>query len=80
MNHTNSRTRGTTQNALHVRFAGRSYSLALSDLDVAANASDQAVKEALARFFDVSPAKLAAYVVERHGNGNLTVRPEAVFG
>jgi hypothetical protein len=42
--------------------------------------SDNEIKQALAQHFDVPAAKFTAYVVERHDNGNITVRPEAVFG
>ena len=70
------------QNAprLHVRFEGRSWDLLLSDLDVGGLAPDSEIRLALARYFDVPVGKFNAYVVERHANGNLTVRPEAVFG
>ena len=65
---------------LHLRYDGKSYDLPLAELDVSSSVSDDDVREALARHFDVSPAKFRAYVVERHRTGNLTVRPEAVFG
>jgi len=70
------------QNAprLHVRFDGRSWDLLLSDLDVGAVSPDNEIRQALARYFDVPVAKFNPYIVERHANGNLTVRPEAVFG
>ena len=38
------------------------------------------IKHALAVHLDVPEAKLRDYVVDRHQTGNLTVRPEAVFG
>jgi hypothetical protein len=65
---------------IHIRFDGRSWDLALVELDLGALASDDDVRAALARHFDVPVAKFRAYVVERHDNGNMTVRPEAVFG
>ncbi len=70
------------QNAprLHVRLEGRSWDLLLSDLDVGALSADSEIRQALARYFDVPVGKFNAYIVERHANGNLTVRPEAVFG
>ena len=37
-------------------------------------------KAALAILAKVPTARLDDYVVDRHANGNLTVRPEAVFG
>ncbi len=65
---------------LHVRFEGRSWDFALAELDLGNMSSDDDVRNALARHFDVPVGKFRAYVVERHANGNLTVRPEAVFG
>jgi hypothetical protein len=65
---------------VHVRYDGKSYDLPFGDLDVSAGMSDDDVRQALARHFDVSPARFRAYVVERHRTGNITVRPEAVFG
>lgn len=65
---------------LHIRFEGRSYDVPLSDLDLGPMSTDEAVRNALAGYLDVSARDLSRYVVERHANGNLTVRPEAVFG
>ena len=65
---------------LHVRFDGRSRDIPLGDLDLGPLAGDAAVKQAVARFLQVPEAKLRDYVVDRHETGNLTVRPEAVFG
>ncbi len=41
---------------------------------------DREIKGALARHLDVPEAHLRDYTVDRHETGNLTVRPEAVFG
>ena len=65
---------------LHVRFEGRSLDIPVSDLDVGELTSDNDVKRALAGYLDVSVEKFRHYVVDRHETGNLTVRPEAVFG
>lgn len=65
---------------LHLRFEGRSREIALDVLDVGVASSDAAVRTAVAAFLDVPVSKLNAYVVERHESGNLTMRPEAVFG
>jgi hypothetical protein len=65
---------------LHIRFDGRSFDIPLSDLDVGAMSSDMDVKRALSGYLNVPEAKLRDYVVDRHETGNLTVRPEAVFG
>lgn len=65
---------------LHVRFDGRSLDLALSDLDAGPASSDDAIKRSLAQYLDVPVEKFRHYVLDRHETGNLTVRPEAVFG
>ena len=65
---------------VHIRFEGRSRDIPLSDLDVGSLSGDGAIKQALARYLEVPEAKLRDYVIDRHETGNLTVRPEAVFG
>ena len=66
--------------AIHVRFEGRSQRLNAAQLGLSANASDLSIKQAVAHNLDVATAQLKFHVVERHENGNITVRPEAVFG
>ncbi len=68
------------QRVVHVRFEGRSWDITFRALDLGDLSSDNDVRRALAHHLDVPARKLAAYVVERHANGNITVRPEAVFG
>jgi hypothetical protein len=65
---------------IHVRFEGRSLDLPLAELDLGEASSDADIKHAVARSLDISEAKLRDYVVDRHETGNVTVRPEAVFG
>jgi hypothetical protein len=65
---------------VHIRYEGQSWSIAFNVLDVGELSSDQEVRQALARYLDIPANRLARYVVERHANGNITVRPEAVFG
>jgi hypothetical protein len=65
---------------VHIRFDGRSLDLPQGDLDVGAASSDNEIKRALARYLEVPEAKLRDYVIDRHDTGNMTVRPEAVFG
>lgn len=65
---------------LHIRFEGRSLDVPMSDLDVGPASSDDAIKRALAVYLEVPAEKFRHYVVDRHETGNLTVRPEAVFG
>jgi len=68
------------QLVVHVRFEGRSLDVPQGDLDVGAASSDAEVKRALASYLETPEAKLRDYVVDRHETGNMTVRPEAVFG
>jgi hypothetical protein len=65
---------------VHVRYDGRSYDIPQSELDVGTASSDAQVRRALASYLDVSENKLRDYVIDRHETGNMTVRPEAVFG
>lgn len=65
---------------VHVRFEGRSVDLSFAVLDIGDQSDDGWILGALARHYEVPVARLEAYVIERHDNGNLTVRPEAVFG
>ena len=69
-----------TRPVLHVRFEGNSRDIPTDLLDVGPGSTDQAVRSAVARYLDVDPDKLRNYVVEHHTNGNMTLRPEAVFG
>lgn len=68
------------ERVVHVRFQGQSWDIAFGVLDVGDLSSDSDVRQALASYFNVPVVKFAPYVVERHANGNITVRPEAVFG
>jgi hypothetical protein len=65
---------------VHIRFEGRSIDVPQGDLDVGPASSDNEIKRALARHLEVPEGKLRDYVIDRHDTGNLTVRPEAVFG
>ena len=65
---------------IHVRFDGRSFDVPLANLDFGQGADDAGVKRALARHLEIAPGELDEYIVDRHPRGNLTVRPEAVFG
>ncbi len=65
---------------LHVRFDGRSRDVPLRELDLGAHPGDEQIKQALAALLDVPASRLRDHVIDRHPTGNLTVRPEAVFG
>ena len=65
---------------VHIRFEGRSVDIPLNDLDVGPGSADDQIKQAVAHYLDVSADKFRNYIVDRHETGNLTIRPEAVFG
>jgi hypothetical protein len=65
---------------VHIRFEGKSLDIPQGDLDVGAASNDNEIKRAQARHLEVPEAKLRDYVIDRHETGNMTVRPEAVFG
>ena len=65
---------------LHVRFEGRSLDVPLGELGIGLRSDDREVKRALSRHLEVTEVELSDYTVDRHATGNLTVRPEAVFG
>jgi hypothetical protein len=65
---------------VHIRFEGRSLDIPQGDLDVGMASSDNEIKRALARHLEVAESKLRDYIIDRHETGNMTVRPEAVFG
>ena len=65
---------------LHVRFEGRSYDVPVSHLRLANRAQDADVRQAVAAHLDIGLHRLRSYTVERHRNGNMTLRPQAVFG
>jgi hypothetical protein len=65
---------------VHIRFEGRSMDIPLAELDLGPLSADADIKRAVARHLEISDLKLRDYVVDRHETGNLTVRPEAVFG
>lgn len=65
---------------LHIRVEGSSLDLPMRSLGLQGLVSDDEVRRAVAKHLDIAASRLALYVVERHANGNMTVRPEAVFG
>lgn len=65
---------------VHIRFEGRSYDLAESQLGVTTGMNDTAVKERIAQHLEVKRDRLQYYVVDRRPSGDLIVRPEAVYG
>ena len=65
---------------IHLRFEGRSYDLSEKKLGIRAGHGNDQIRERLAQHLDVGIGRLKAYVVDRRPNGDLIVRPEAVYG
>lgn len=65
---------------IHVRFEGRSFDLTERQLGLNGHGRDIDVKTRLALHFDVSPERFDPYIVDRRPNGDMIVRPEAVYG
>jgi hypothetical protein len=65
---------------VHIRYNGHSYDLAEAQVGVGVGMTDAQIKQQLARHFDVAVGDFAPYVVDRGPNGDLIIRPEAVYG
>ena len=65
---------------VHVRFEGRSFDLTRRELGLNGQRRDADIKARLALYFDVCPERFDIYIVDRRPNGELIVRPEAVYG
>jgi hypothetical protein len=60
---------------IHIEFDGRSFDLSLPGLDLVPESADEQVKLAVAEYLGEPSYRLDEYTVDRHSNGNLTVRP-----
>ena len=61
---------------LHVWIDGRSLHIPQDDLSIGVASRDAEIKQATANYLDVSVDQFRFYVVDRHGTGNVTVRPD----
>jgi hypothetical protein len=57
-----------------------SVGLAADTVLTSANVTEAQVKQALAQYYDVGVGEFRDFFVEINPNGNLTVRPNTVFG
>lgn len=66
---------------VHVRYDGESLDIAFTQLDIGERSSDTEVKAAVSNYLNAPATKLNAYVVDRNtSTGDITIRPQAVFG
>jgi hypothetical protein len=70
----------TQDPVVHVRFAGRSVDVPLAGLGLGGTPTDAQIRRSLAVHLEVPLSRLEDHVIDRHPNGNVTLRPEAVFG
>lgn len=64
---------------LHVRYEGQSADIELHEVDLGDLSTDTQVREAAARYFSVPVTKFNGFAVDRNA-GEITLRPQAVFG
>jgi hypothetical protein len=64
----------------HIRFDGRSFDIPLVELGLTDAAGEKEIRRAIARHLEVPEERLRDYILDRHETGNVTLRPEAVFG
>jgi hypothetical protein len=65
---------------LHVRYNGRSFDMNERVFGLRFGMTDAEIKERVARHLEVGLGRLENYVVDRRPNGDVIVRPEAVYG
>ena len=66
---------------LHIRFDGRSIDVDMGNLDIGIGSTDNDVRTAVATYLQVPPQKLQTFALDRNTEtGDMTLRPEAVFG
>lgn len=66
---------------LHIRHEGRSVDVRMEDVDLGDLSTDQDVRRAAAVYLDQPVEKFNAMAVEKNGDtGDITLRPQAIFG
>jgi len=65
--------------AVHVRFDGRSEELTMGILHLDNHATDSQIKQAIANHFDLPSNYLDDHVIVRTSN-TIIVRPQAIYG
>lgn len=66
-----------TDGVLHVRFVHKGFDVPLNRLGVRPAAEESRIKQALANHLIVPLEWLAEYVIQRHGDGDVTLRLDA---
>ena len=65
---------------LHIRHQGRSWDLEADAIGVSRASTDAEIKERIARYLEVGVEVIGDLLVDRIKNGDIVVRPQAVYG
>ena len=66
---------------VHIRYEGQSLDVDLDGLDVGDLSTDTQIRTAIAEHLNAPVAKLQNFQIDRNqATGDLTLRPQAVFG
>lgn len=65
----------------HIMYDGQTYDVNMDDLDVGVLSTDQEIRNAISEKEGIPLNKINRYMIDRNEEtGNVTLRPEAVFG
>lgn len=65
----------------HIMYDGQTYDVNMDDLDVGVLSTDQEIRNAISEKEGIPLNKINRYQIDRNEEtGNVTLRPEAVFG
>lgn len=65
---------------LHIFFAGNQYDWSYSEADVSDYSTDDQIKQSLSVLLHTPTAKFDGWYIDRGVTGEVTVRPNVVFG
>ncbi|HEY3999629.1 MAG TPA: hypothetical protein VGO93_12225 [Candidatus Xenobia bacterium] len=71
---------GKASPLLHVRVNGHSHDVPLAELGLPYGADDRTIRRAVASWLDLPTRDVDGLLLDRAPNGNLILRPAAVFG
>ena len=71
----------STSPVLHIRYGGESVDISCEAADIGDLSTDEQIKQAAADFLEAPLSKFSNFVVSRNADtGDVTLRPQAVFG
>lgn len=66
---------------LHIRFEGQSVDVEMAEVDLGDLSTEVQIKQAAANALSVPVVKFAAFAIDKNPDtGDVTLRPQAVFG